>query len=60
MATCPEITKKYARQYVKAGKAEKWRLQDALVATTGWARDNSRRAIRLAAARKGAAREQQH
>lgn len=26
MATCPEITKKYARQYVKAGKAEKWRL----------------------------------
>lgn len=29
-----EITKKYARQYAKAGKADKGALLDALVATT--------------------------
>jgi hypothetical protein len=59
MAARREITKKYAREYVKAGKTEKGRLLDALVTTTGWARDHARRAIRLATARKGAARERQ-
>lgn len=35
-------------------------MLDALVTTTGWTRDHARRAIRNAAARRGAAREQQH
>ncbi|MBK6955148.1 MAG: integrase [Actinomycetales bacterium] len=50
-----EITKKYARQYAKAGKADKGALLDALVATTGWTRDHARRAIRVASARHGPA-----
>src|SRR5699024_2536193 len=37
--------------------AEKGRLLDALVATTGWSRDHARRAIRQAARRRGRARE---
>lgn len=51
-----EITKKYARQYAKAGKADKGALLDALVATTGWTRDHARRAIRVASQRQGPAR----
>lgn len=58
MAARREITKKYSREYARAGKAEKGRLLDALVATTGWTRDHARRAIRQATARKGAARDQ--
>ena len=50
-----EITKKYARQYAKAGKADKGALLDALVATTGWTRDHARRAIRVASTRHGPA-----
>jgi hypothetical protein len=50
-----EITKKYARQYARAGKADKGALLDALVATTGWTRDHARRAIRVASARHGPA-----
>lgn len=59
MASRREITKKFAREYANAGKAEKGRLLDALVETTGWTRDHARRAIRVANARKGAARDQQ-
>lgn len=59
MATRREITKKYTREYAKAGKVEKGQLLDSLVATTGWTRDHARRAIRNAAARRGAARDQQ-
>lgn len=59
MAARREITKKYAREYAKAGKAEKGRMLDVLVDTTGWTRDHARRAIRAAAARRGAARDQQ-
>jgi transposase InsO family protein len=59
MASRREITKKFAREYVRAGKAEKGRMLDALVAATGWTRDHARRAIRHATARKGAARDQQ-
>lgn len=58
MASRREITKKYAREYVKAGKVEKGRLLDELVHATGWTRDHARRAIRAANARKGAAGQQ--
>lgn len=59
MASRREITKKFAREYAKAGKAEKSRMLDALVQATGWTRDHARRAIRHASTRKGAAGEQQ-
>ena len=54
MAARREITKKFAREYVKAAKPEKSRLLDALVQTTGWTRDHARRAIRAANSRAGA------
>lgn len=59
MAARREITKKYAREYANAGRAEKSAMLDALVSATGWTRDHARRAIRHAAARKGAASKQQ-
>src|SRR5665647_2820570 len=59
MAARREITKKFARDYAKVGKAEKSRLLDSLVETTGWTRDHARRAIRRASARVGAARDQE-
>lgn len=59
MAVRREITKKYAREYAKAGKVEKGRILDVLVTTTGWTRDHARRAIRNAFTRRGAARKQQ-
>lgn len=59
MSARREITKKFAREYVKADKAGKGEVLDSLVAATGWTRDHARRAIRTARARKGAAREQQ-
>lgn len=58
MAARREITKKYAREYQKAGKTEKGRLLDELVHTTGWTRVHARRAIRAANARAGPARGQ--
>ncbi len=59
MAARREITKKFARQYARSGRAEKGRLLDTLVATTGWTRDHARRAIRQASRRRGAARQVQ-
>lgn len=55
-----EITKKYAREYTRAGRKEKSAMLDALVSATGWTRDHARRAIRHATARTGAASQQQH
>lgn len=59
MAARRDLTKKFAREYAKAGKVEKGEILDALVAATGWARDHARRAIRHAAERTGAANQQQ-
>ena len=56
MATRHEITKKYAREYGRASKKDKGRVLDELVAVTGWSRANARRAITVAAKRKGPAR----
>ncbi len=50
-----EITKKYARAYRRAGKKDKGRLLDELVAVTGWSRANARRAVATAARRRGRA-----
>lgn len=55
MATRRELTKKTARAYVSASKGEKGRLLDELCASTGWSRDNARRALRNALKRRGPA-----
>lgn len=57
MAARREITKKYAREYGRAGKADKSRMLDELTSVTGWTRDHARRAVRVASKRRGAARE---
>lgn len=58
MAARRDLTKKFAREYTKAGKTEKGAILDALVASTGWTRDHARRAIRAANVRKGAVSQQ--
>lgn len=58
MAARREITKKYAKSYGQASKKDKGRMLDELCATTGWSRDNARRAIRHANRRRGKASAQ--
>ncbi|MEX2374740.1 MAG: integrase, partial [Dehalococcoidia bacterium] len=53
-----DLTKKFAREYVKAGRTDKGQILDALVASTGWTRDHARRAIRAANTRRGAVNQQ--
>ena len=60
MAARREITKKFAREYVRADKHAKGEILDGLVAATGWTRDHARRAIRSANARTGPAGRQPH
>ena len=43
MRSRAEVTARYARAYVQAGKADKGRVLDEVVSVTGWSRDNARR-----------------
>ena len=48
MQSRAEVTTRYAKAYVNAGKRDKGRILDEVIGVTGWSRDNARR--RLAAA----------
>lgn len=50
MRSRAEITARYAAAYATAGKKDRGRMLDEVVAVTGWSRDNARR--RLVAASK--------
>jgi hypothetical protein len=53
-----EVTTRFAKAYVKAGKAGKGRILDQVVGVTGWSRDNARRRLTAAARRPpGAGRQ---
>ena len=49
MKSKAEITSRYAKAYLKAGKKDKGRVLDEVVAVTGWSRDNARRRLKAAA-----------
>ncbi|MGH3966609.1 MAG: DDE-type integrase/transposase/recombinase [Mycobacterium sp.] len=51
MAARAEITTRYAKAYVKAGKKDRGRVLDQVVEVTGWSRDNARRRLTAAAKR---------
>jgi len=46
-----EITTRYAKAYVRAGRTDKGRVLDEVVSVTGWSRDNARRRLVAAAKR---------
>ena len=49
MQSRAEVTARYAKAYVKAGKKDKGRVLDEVVSVTGWSRDNARRRLTGAA-----------
>jgi hypothetical protein len=51
MQSRAEVTTRYAKAYVKAGKKDKGRILDEVIGVTGWSRDNARR--RLSAGARG-------
>lgn len=58
MASRAEITTKYAKAYVKAGKGERGRILDQVVEVTGGSRDNARQRLTAAASQPpGAGRQ---
>jgi hypothetical protein len=57
MASRVEITSRYAKAYLKAGKKVKGGVLDEVVSVTGWLRDNARRRLAAAARRPGAGRQ---
>ena len=58
MRSRAEVTARYAKAYVKAGKFDKGRVLDEVVSVTGWSRDNARRRLTAAAKRSpGAGRQ---
>jgi hypothetical protein len=56
MASRVEVTARYAKAYLKAGKKEKGRVLDEVVSVTGWSRDNARRRLVAAARPPGVGR----
>ena len=58
MGSRAEVTTRFAKEYVKAGKSGKGRILDQVVGVTGWSRDNARRRLTAAAKRPpGAGRQ---
>jgi len=49
MRSRAEVTTRYAKAYVKAGKKDKGKVLDEVVSVTGWSRDNARRRLVSAA-----------
>ncbi len=51
MAARVEVTTRYAKEYMRAGKKDRGRILDEVVSVTGWSRDNARRRLSAAAKR---------
>jgi hypothetical protein len=51
MRSRAEVTTRFAKAYVNAGKSGKGQILDQVVAVTGWSRDNARRRLTAAAKR---------
>lgn len=49
MRSRAEVTTRYAKAHVQAGKKQRGQILDQVVAVTGWSRDNARRGLTAAA-----------